>query len=134
VKEAGGGTPVWISRRRLAGPLIGMMCAMVGALALSCAGDYIFFMYPSLNDIWKMIKVDMPWSTRFILAYGPWLWLAMAAGGLASLGLAFRRPGRASTLVLNVTMCVGALWLTYLANRGAWSPFINVLPRIGIEK
>lgn len=125
--EANAGTLEASPHRSLAGPLAGMTCAMVGALALCCAGDYIFFMYPSLNDIWKSVKVDVPWSTRFILTYGVWLWVATAAGGLVSLGLASRRPGRASTLLLNLTMCGCALWLTCLANRGAWSPLINLL-------
>jgi hypothetical protein len=80
------------------------------------------------------MDVIVPWSSRFITTYGVWLWFATAAGGVLSLDLAFRRPGRASTLVLNVTMCVSALGLAYLANVGAWSPLINLLQGFGTEK
>jgi len=113
-------------RRRPAGPLTGMTCAMVGALALCIAGDCIFFMYPNLNDVWKSVKVDLPTSTRFILASGPWMWLALAVGGVVSFGMAFRRPGRPLALAVNVTMCVSAIWLAYLAKHGAMSPLANL--------
>lgn len=117
-----------IRSRRVAGPLIGMTCAMVGALALCCAGDYIFFMYPKMNQLWMMMKFDMPTSTQVSLAYGAWLWIVTAVGGVVSLGLALRRPGRASTVVFNVIMCVFAIGLTYLVKSGSVAPFINVIP------
>lgn len=110
----------------LTGPVFGLTCAMIGALALCYAGNYIFFIFPDLNDVWRSVKDKGTWSSRFVTAYGLSLWIAATAGTVWSLALAYRRPRGPSTLAINVGMMIPALALAYLVNQGAWNPMINL--------
>lgn len=111
----------------IAKAVFGLSCAMIGALALCYAGDYLFLTFPDLREIWNSVNVRLPWSSHFVSTYGVWLWLMLAAGTVWSVTLALRQPGRRGTLALNVTMMICTLALAYIVNQGAWNPIINML-------
>jgi hypothetical protein len=113
--------------RGIAGAVFGLSCALIGVLAICYAAEYLFHRYPKLDSIWRSVKVETPASTRLVLVWGLWIWLAVAAGTVGSLALAIRHPGRARIIVFNVAMGLASVSLVCLVNHGAWSPLVNLL-------
>ena len=113
--------------RALAAPVLGLACAMISAVVLCLAWDHIFFTLPALNRIWDSVDVRRTWSSQFVSANGLWFGGVLVVGTATSLWMAWRRPGRPSTLAFSLVVLGASIWLAVMVNRAAWSPILNLM-------
>jgi len=111
----------------LAAPIAGMTAGFIAMLALAYSGDYFFFTAPPMKQIYESVKVPPTPTSAFVSTYGLALWVVIATVTVGALVVAFRRPGRASTIAINVVSSASALGLVYLVHQGAWGPTINLM-------
>jgi hypothetical protein len=107
--------------------VLGMSSAIVSALVLLYAGDYIFLRLPKLVNVFKTFKANLEWPVQFMFDYGVFLWGIVAICTFGSFVVALRHGGRPQTVGINVAVLIAALVLAFLARQAAWHPFLGML-------
>ncbi|HEU4339441.1 MAG TPA: hypothetical protein VFS19_05190 [Planctomycetota bacterium] len=104
----------------IARPVIGMSCAMIGAVALCYAADALLFTLPRFAWIVEAFEVKARWPSRFIMSSGPWVLMALVAATTLSLILSVRHPGQKRSLITSIVTMMAAVAFTWLVNHAAW--------------
>ena len=102
--------------------VLGMTCAMIGALALAFAAEYAFFKLAATRTICESLKLTIRQPYAFLIEYRIILWSGLAAGVGTSFFAAFRFGGKPRAVAVNVAVLVAALILAW----ACWKS--NMLP------
>ncbi|HKS15857.1 MAG TPA: hypothetical protein VJU16_00940 [Planctomycetota bacterium] len=111
-----------------------MFCAVVSAVAILFAGDYIFFKFGKFNDVYKSVKVFVPDIFQYMNDYGMAAWGALLIATVVSFDRAIRNPLGHWTLTLNVSVAIATVGFSFLTFHAAWAPFYSLLQGIGTER
>jgi len=116
-------TPATSPPRNASLAVLGMTCAMIGALALAFAAEYAFFKLAAIRNICESVQLKIRQPYAFLIEYRIVLWSGVAAGVGASFFAAFRFGGKPRAVAVNVGVLLAALILAWACWKSNLLPF-----------
>ena len=112
-------------------PAFSKVCAVVSAVSLLFAADFVFFKLSTFEDLSKVIKVAPHALSVFVYDYGRAVWGIMLVATVLAWEQAFRRPLEKRTQLFNIVVALITVAFTFLLHYAVWNPVREFLVGLG---